>query len=176
MNIYRKGSFWFTLMVLVIVLAGIVTSFSYKAEARIVPLAVCIPTALLCILVLLSERYPKLISNFDVSLTDFAQGDSEVESRFKKTGKQSGERPSTKKVLISYGWICVFFILIFLVGYIIAIPVAAFLYLKFYWRKGWLKTLVVSLVLGGLVYGGFEILMKADMFEGILFGGITPPL
>ena len=172
MKISRKGSFWFTVLIAVIAMVGIVASFDYRAEARLIPLAICIPTLILGIIVLISERYPGLISGFDISLTDLARRDSKVESRL----KEAGERGSSKRVLTAYAWMCGFFILILLVGFAIAVPLAAFLYLKFYWRTGWLKTLAVSIVLGGLIYGGFDLLMKVDLFEGILFGGIVPPL
>ena len=172
MKIYRKGSFWFTVLIAVIILVAIVVSFDYNAKARLIPLAICIPTLLLTILILISERYPWLISKFNVSLTDLAKTDTKLKS----DSEENNERSSGKGVLVSYAWLCALFILILLVGFIVAIPAFAFLYLKIFWRTGWLKTIAVSLALGVLIYGGFDILMKANLFEGILFGGIVPPL
>ena len=68
MKIYRKGSFWFTALILVIVLTFVFLSLGYKADARLVPLLIGLSASGLAILILLSERYPRLIALFDVSL------------------------------------------------------------------------------------------------------------
>jgi len=174
MNIYRKGYFWFTMMIVVFALVMILGSFSYSAKARLVPILVGSAALIMCALLLLGEKYPRVASWFDVSLTDIVSKDSEVASRFKTGG--DGGSASTNKVLASFAWLIGLFIFIFLVGFLVAIPIYTFLYLKIAWRISWLKTLAVSIGIGGIIYGGFEVAMRADLFEGILFGAILPPL
>ena len=81
-----------------------------------------------------------------------------------------------RRLLIVLAWLVGLFVLCLLVGFLIAVPIFTFLYLKIGKRISWLKTLAVSVVMGGIIYGGFEILMELDMFRGILFGGLLPPL
>ena len=172
MKIYRKGSFWFTVLLSVIALIFLVSALDYTGRARLVPILASIPTLLMGIVILISERYPRLISGFDVSIDDFTRRDSKLEERLKEVAVPH----SAKGVLTIYGWMWGFFILIFLVGYLIAIPVSIFLYLKIRERTGWLKALAISIGIGGLIYVGFEILIGAILFEGILFGAIIVPL
>ncbi|MFC1872270.1 tripartite tricarboxylate transporter TctB family protein [Chloroflexota bacterium] len=172
MKIYRKGSFWFTVLISIIALMFIVGAFDYGDRARLVPILVGIPTLLLGMLVLISEKYPRLISGFDISVEDFTPKDEEIETRF----KQEVVQHSTKGVLTIYSWMWGFFILVFLVGFLIAVPVSTFLYIKLRERTGWLKALVISIGIGGLIYLGFEILIGTILFEGILFGAIIIPL
>ncbi|MFC1873137.1 tripartite tricarboxylate transporter TctB family protein [Chloroflexota bacterium] len=162
MKLMRNGTFWFTVLLGVIVLGFVLFSFNYKAEPRFIPLLVGIPTLIMIILVLLSERYPKLISLFNVSLGD-------VESVLKRKPAQS-ETDLGRKVLAILAWMAGFILLIFLVGFIIAVPIFVFLFLKIYTRAGWLTAVIISLIMVGLIYGGFEVLMRANMFEGLLFG------
>ncbi len=77
MKITRKGSFWFTVAVAVFVLVFISVSFTYSYEARLIPLIIGIPTLLVCIIILLAEKYPRLISGFDISITDLVSTDPE---------------------------------------------------------------------------------------------------
>ncbi len=172
MKIYRKGSFWFTLLLLIIALVVVSISFSYSERARLIPLAVGIVVSILAILVLIGERYPRLIRGFDVSLTDFTKGDLEVERRMKAVSKR-GVGTSVRTIC---AWIAGFFLLIYLVGFLIAIPVFVLLFLKIYGHIRWLNTLVVTIVTWGIIYAMFKLVMKVDLFKGILFGEITPPI
>ena len=169
MKFYRKWSFQFTLLLLAIVLAFVLLSLGYKAEAMLVPLVVGIPTLTLAILVLLGERNPRLGKLFEISLEDVIAGVERSESA-------PSETHPGRKLLTILAWIFGLFIFVFLVGYVIAIPVFTFLFLKISARAGWLTTLLLTLVMGGVIYGGFEVAMRGNLFEGILFGGILPPL
>ena len=121
------------------------------------------------ILILLSERYPRLIALFDVSLGDVAKAKECSEP-------EASETDMGRRVLAMSAWIVGLFILIFLIGFLITVPLFAFLFLKIHGHVGWLKTLAVSIVIGSVIYSGFEIAMKVDMFNGILFGDLPPPI
>jgi len=69
-----------------------------------------------------------------------------------------------------------FFILIYLVGFLIGIPLFIWLFLKICERIHWLKALVATIITWGVIFGMFNILMKVDLFRGILFGAIAPPI
>jgi hypothetical protein len=146
----------------------VLVSFGFKKDARLVPLLIGIPTLVLAITALISEKYPRLATLFNISLEDI--------TGVTETGAVPSEKDVGKKVLAISVWMVDLFILIFLVGFVIATPVFMFLFFRISVRAGWLKTLVIAIVMGGIIYGGFEILMKGNMFEGILFDAILPPL
>jgi len=173
MNIPRKGYFWFTVVLLVFALVFGAVSLTYSAEARLVPLLVAVPTALLCVVILLSERYPGLIKNFDVSITDLISTDKDLAERFKTSSDRGDDSP--RRVVANFGWFVSLFIGIFLVGFLISVTLFTLLYLKFIWRISWLKVSIVTLLVGAIIFGGFELLLEAELYRGILFGAIIPP-
>jgi hypothetical protein len=74
-----------------------------------------------------------------------------------------------RRLALVIGWAAAFMLGIYLFGFHIAIPVFAFSYLK--WR-GWHWAVAVLFAAAALafVYGAFEIGLKAQLFEGIVFG------
>ena len=171
MRIQNKGRFLFTAALLVLMLVVIAFSFQYRPGARQLPLLFAIPTAALCILMLFAERYPSLVSWFDVSLTDLVSKDS---SKY----KEKEEKVSTARggAASTFFWIFGCFISIVLIGFLISVPIFTFLYTKIQWRVAWLKALAVTVLMFIVIYYGFNVLMYADLFPGILFGAIAPQL
>ena len=170
MKFHNKWSFWFTLLLVATTLLFVALSFGYSEKARQIPLIIGIPTAILGIILLISERYPKLIERFNID-----QGDSVKVAGHDENA--SSEKKVDKRVVYFLGWLASYVILVLLVGFLIAAPMFTFLYLKITGRISWLRTLVLTIIVVGVIeYGGFEFLMKADLFKGILFGAILPPI
>ncbi|MFC2009817.1 tripartite tricarboxylate transporter permease [Chloroflexota bacterium] len=168
-SLYRKGSFWFTVLLLVIGMIFVLLSFNYKPVPRLIPFLIGIPTVMLTVLVLIGERYPRLISVFNVGVTD-------VNKMVDRGASRISQKEEMKKVLTMLLWIGGLFILIFLAGYVIATTAFVFLFLKIHGRINWFITIAMALVMGGILYFGFETLMRINMFKGILFGAYLPPL
>ncbi|MFC1872743.1 hypothetical protein ACFLYV_03395 [Chloroflexota bacterium] len=176
MNIYRKGYFWFVMMIVVFALVMILDSFNYSEEARLVPILVGVSALLMCAMLFLGEKYPRIASWFDVSLTDLVKTDpGGVASRL-KAGEGDGGSAPTKKVLASFAWLIGLYVSIFLIGFLVAVPVYTFLYLKIGWRIKLVNSSAVTIGIGAIIYGGFEVAMRADLYKGIVFGAILPPL
>ncbi|MFC2009862.1 tripartite tricarboxylate transporter TctB family protein [Chloroflexota bacterium] len=168
MKLKIKGSIWFTMLLVATVLLFVALSFGYSEKARQIPLLIGIPTVMLGILLLVSERFPKLIAIFNIDL-----GDSKVAGDDKIT---SDEKQTQKKVIHFMGWLGAYVIMVLLVGFLVAAPIITFLYLKYTAHISWIKTLLFTVIVVGIIeYAAFEFLMKADMFKGILFGAVLPP-
>ncbi|MFC1872571.1 tripartite tricarboxylate transporter TctB family protein [Chloroflexota bacterium] len=168
MKLKIKGSIWFTMLLVATVLLFVAMSFGYSEKARQIPLLIGVPTVILGILLLMSERFPKLIVMFNIDL-----GDSKVAGDDKIT---SDEKQTQKKAIHFMGWLGAYVILVLLVGFLVAAPIIIFLYLKYTGNISWIKTLLFTVIVVGIIeYAGFEILMKADMFKGILFDAVLPP-
>ncbi|MFC1971072.1 tripartite tricarboxylate transporter TctB family protein [Chloroflexota bacterium] len=168
-----KVSLIFTLLLIVFVLVLTITSFTYTTETRQMPLLVSIPTLVMASFVLISETfYPKLLRRLDVSADDFIGiNPEEVED----TEKQS--RAKVRVGLLSmYMWMISYCILVFLTGFLIATGVYLVAFLKVGTKVSWLKTIIISTVVWGLMYGVFELFMKVNLFKGILFGEILPSI
>jgi hypothetical protein len=80
------------------------------------------------------------------------------------------------KILSICLWSTGFFVLVFLFGFLIAIPIYLLLFLKLYGNIKWIKAATVALITWGAVYIFFEILLSEELFRGILFSAYVPPI
>lgn len=166
-----KRRLLFAGLVVTFTLVIVLTSFSYFPKARLLPLVVGIPTLIFSILALIGEIYPKLLRLLDVSLIDYTAGGLVKEEE--SLGKP---KDTTRQVLNLSLWLTGFFILVYLVGFLISIGVFGLLFLKVYGKVGWLKAIVVTAGTWGFIVGMFEVFMKVELFQGVLFGAIVPPI
>ena len=168
----RRGNMLFTVLLLVFILIVILTSLTYSPEARLIPLLIGGVTLILGILVLISEFYPGLLKTLDVSLMDFAASGAAKE--------MGSEKPTevqvVKKVLNISIWLAGFLVLIYFIGFLISIGMFVLLFLKVYGKRSWVKTIIVSALTWGFIYGTFEMFIKVELFRGILFEAIVPPI
>ena len=83
---------------------------------------------------------------------------------------EAERRETRRRLVLIAGWALALVVGIYLFGFRIAIPLFSFLYLK--WRGwGWVTAVVFAAAMAGFAYGVFEIGLKAQLFEGIIFGG-----
>jgi len=176
MRVHRKASasFWLNIIFLIVLLIAMIGSFNYSERARLIPLVICIGVSLLIVIVLIGERYPTLIRSFDSSLADVSRGTSK--GKLLSQSATRSEQVMLRKALIICAWLVGFFVLIYLTGFLIAVPIAVLTFLKIWGRVPWVKTIVITAVTWGFIYSLFEVIMKVDLFEGILFGGVSPPI
>ena len=168
---HNKGQLLFTMLLLLFVLAVVFGSLSYGEEAMLIPFIVGIPTVILLTLVLITENYSSLFSRFRVSADSGIAG-----SMAKDRQKDVGEREPARSILAACVWMGGFFGLVFVGGFLVGIPVFVLLYFKFSARMSWLVGTLATVATAGFIYGVFEIAMKVDLFKGIAFGSIVPPL
>jgi hypothetical protein len=71
-----------------------------------------------------------------------------------------------QRTLVSVGWIAGFFAAIVLVGFLIAVPLFVFLYLKVQGREGWVFSSVFTLVVWVFFYGLFDQLLHLPFPDG----------
>ena len=174
MNTSRKESVWVTLFLLFFCLVFVLISFTYKLKERFIPLSVGIAGLLLAALLLLGRRFPKLISKFELSMVDnFLQKDH---SKTVRTKSSKDEQHTNRKLIEIYAWTIGFLVLIYFLGFLIAIPVFMLAFIKIHGHISWTKTIAVSAVTWVLIYALFEMMLKAELFRGLLFDAYIPPL
>ncbi len=78
-------------------------------------------------------------------------------------------REEARRLVLVIGWTAAFILSTYLFGFRIAIPVFAFSYLK--WRRRhWVVAVLFAAAMLGFAYGAFDIGLKAQLFQGIVFG------
>lgn len=66
-------------------------------------------------------------------------------------------------------WIVWFVALIYLFGYLVAIPVLVFSFVKFRAGAGWAFSILGAVLIEVVVYVGFVILLNVFLYKGLLF-------
>ena len=172
-----KGS---TLLGIILVAAALLFftwSFSYSGMAGFVPLVLAFPTVVLAALCLAGERYPAIMSAFEVSLEDVlataATGEHDVEASEAQEGPKAGEFPIIVRMFV---WFTVFGVLVFISGFYISTLLFAVFFTRYQGRIGWPGTALITALALGFFYFIFEETLAVDLFDGVIFGAFVPPL
>jgi hypothetical protein len=148
----RRWDMAFSLVLVAVFAYAAVTALGYPEEARLLPLAVALPGLLLALVqVALSLRPPARV--------DAVPAD-ELESL------SPAER--TRRTAEIAGWILGIFAAVYLVGFQIAVPLAAIAYLRVMARESWLLSVVVAAMCWGLVFGIFDRVLHVPLPTGQL--------
>lgn len=125
-------------------------SFGYSTIARLLPLIVIIPTAILLGIQVIREVSKK------------------ARQKVLPEEKEMADKGIPHRYLRAPIWIGSLVISIYLLGYLVGTALFSFLYLKLHGAK-WLTT--ISYVLGviALIYGCFELALKMPLYEGVVF-------
>jgi len=153
------GNFVFTLVNTVFIVSLIVACQNYRFRLQIVPILVGIPTLFMFLLIFVK---------------DILNG----------TEKLEVEGFSIKRLGIVTGWILLFCLLIFVVGFFVATPLYMLLFFYIETRLEFVRALGLSLALSLSIWGMFYFILKTDLWPGIILsiipgiigGGSLPPL
>ena len=171
MKIYRRLSFWYSILILIVLSIAILISLTYGKNERLIPLIIATAGAVLTILVLIGEKYPDFISRFDFSITEIA-----IEGLETGNGHAAAGNIPFRGVLKFLAWTVWALVLILFIGFHFAIPVFVFTFLKIFGRLAWIRSIVAAVIATGVLYGLFEIVLKVALFKGILLGELLPHL
>lgn len=160
MRKHDKGHFIFTLFLTLFVLILLFGSLGYNKRLRIIPVTIAIPTLLFLISILIRDMIPK---NKDKIREDNAD---------------------PKIVIRIMGWMVIFSVGIFLLGFFVAIPLFSFAFLVTEAKLRYVASisLSIALLIGFLII--FSLALKISLWPGIvpeiysniIGGGTAPPL
>ena len=149
-------------------------SFSYGGMAGFVPLVLAFPTVVLAALCLAGERYPAIMSAFEVSLEDVLSTAAGSED---EAPVEEGPKPGELGLIVRmFVWFSVFGVLVFISGFYISTFLFAVLFTRYQGRIGWPGTALITALALGFFYFIFEETLAVDLFAGVIFGAFIPPL
>ena len=140
----------FSSVVLAILTILIIVSLGYSSVARLFPFIVIIPTVILLMIQTIREVQRKL------------------QQKAVPQQKEIDVKGSIYKYLRAPVWIGSFLLSIYLLGYLVGTVLFSLIYLKLHGVK-WLTTILYVLATIVLIYGGFELVLRAPLYEGLLF-------
>jgi hypothetical protein len=162
----------FTLLLSAFAFIVVLTALNYSREARLIPMIIGIIAMAFSVFITVGEIYPDLMKFAQVNPVDLITRDSEKRIIMEKPGKSKGNN----EIFKIFGWFFSFLVLIYLIGFLISICTFILLFLKFYGNTSWIKAIAISIAMFVFIYVVFEILMSIELFRGVLFGAIVPPI
>lgn len=142
-------------MLLVAVFAyATVTALTYPEGARLFPLAIAVPSFVLAVLlaiISLRSRWTSVAPAVDT--------DAEV---------ALAPQERTRRTAEIGAWFLGIFAAVYLLGFLVAIPIAAMAYLRFAARESWMTSVAVAALCWALVFGVFDRLLHVPLPAGEL--------
>jgi Tripartite tricarboxylate transporter TctB family len=132
---------------------AIFSAFAWPLKAKLFPLVISIP--LLCLA--LAEVVWVLLGSSGTAAADF------------KLSQEHPPEVARRRTLVAVAWIAGFFVLILLLGFLIAVPLLVFAYLRVQGKESWLFSAAFTLVLWAAFYGLFDQLLHLPFPPGWLF-------
>ena len=151
-------------------------SFSYGGMAGFVPLVLAFPTVVLAVLCLAGERYPAIMSAFEVSLEDVLAGAAGTEEAAGEAEEHAPKAGELALIVRMFVWFGIFGVLVFISGFYISTLLFAIFFTRYQGRIGWPGTALITALALGFFYFIFEETLAVDLFAGVIFGAFIPPL
>ena len=154
----KRGTFYFALGLFALTGFFIYLSYGYAPEVRLFPLLVGYTSLILCTLDL-------------IGLTDTALGriiDTVFSGKaVEKTGKAPKFAPKLSRQLIAMAWMVGLTIGIYIVGFMVMVPVYVFSSMLFQGKKSVKACAYGAVGTSAFIWVMFELLLKYELYRGI---------
>ncbi len=142
-------------------------SMSLGPTARLVPMAVAIPTLVLLLTQFCFDLFPKSSETADHYLHLRLQG-------VEKLRAQSGLRKSQTNNALGpvLAWFTVAPLLIVLLGFLLATPLYTIAFLRFYAREGWPKSIAIGVAISAVI----SLLLVVAIGDAVVDGWLIEQL
>lgn len=164
----------FTFFLLGIVTLMLFLTFKYRSGAKLVPLFIGILALALMLFLCAMAISPRFASWYQKleknSLTSLKA--TSLEAKIKDIGdleEKVDQRAVEKKEKIIVGWLLFLTAAVYALGFLVAIPLFLFLFLKIWGKEGWVLTLTLSGTVSVIIYFIFDFILKIPFHEGIIF-------
>ena len=152
----ERGNILLSFALIVIAIVAISLSWKWSIRAAIFPVVISIPIFIMALAELIRNLFEKKKKSNQGASLDI-QGAENMDSGL-----------VNKEDLLTFCWIAGFFLLIFFLGFTIAIPILIFLYLKYHGDETWGIVLIFTGLSWLFFYGLFVKLLQTPFTEGWL--------
>lgn len=154
-----KPAALFSLIVLIFFCVFVYEAREWRMQARLYPYAIGIPMLIFAIIqFILDLKGVKAKQSADAAPVDF---------QFAVQTEVSPEQVK-RRTITMFSWMFGFFLMIWLLGYVIAIPVMVFSYLKFQSNESWMLSTTLTVIAFVFFYTLFVKLLTLPFPEGLL--------
>ena len=152
----REKDLLFFIILLIVLAAAFVITLGYPPRARFFPIIVIS----FCGVFVLSELAKEFIARHKASSSD--------KHRQKDKKAPKPDKGNRRQFIFTVTWIGAFALLIWLLGFVVGLPLFVFAYVKTH-EEGWRWAIILPIIMFLIVYVGFGILMERPLYEGRLF-------
>ncbi len=179
MSSLRTVSFWVTLGLCVLALGMLLAALPLNEAARGFPMGVAGITLLFCLTILLAELSPRLRPIVTAALIAETASIPSDERELAPGGAAGDTRVLLRDIpwrLVSlvFGSVLAYAVGVLLLGFTIATPLYGILFARLYGGASWKGSLLLAAG-GTLGILGMSVLLKANLFPGLIGGANIPP-
>jgi len=148
--------------------AAFVAALGYSARGRLFPLIVIALLMIMLALKLFAIFSPKVASRVDIQGIEFPEQKtpSDPDEGLKEQSEDTGAWP--KEIMMVF-WLVFLLTCIYLAGFLPAVPIFLFLFLKFQGKHSWWVSILTSAAVLAFIYGMFEMVLSVEFPAGVLF-------
>lgn len=145
----------FALVLIAVFAYATVTALGFPEGARLFPAAIAIPSLVLAVLLAIISLRARGVATVPPSPDAEAEDTIAPEERTRRTAEIGA-------------WFLGIFAAVYLLGFLIAIPIAAVAYLRLAARESWPTSVAVAALCWGLVFGIFDRMLHVPLPAGEL--------
>lgn len=164
-NIYETALAVFLLIGSVV---AFVAALGFSARGRLFPLIVIVLLIIMLVLKLFAIFNSKMAERIDIQGIEFPEpkaSDKPAEGA-REIRTEAAKWPTEIMMLF---WLAFLLACTYVIGFLPAIPIFLFLFLKLQGRHSWLVSALTSLAVLAFIYGLFGIALSVQFPEGLLF-------
>lgn len=147
----------FAVVILIFFAVFVYEAWEWRLQARLYPWAIGIPMVALALLQIVFDLTGKTARK--------DTGNAPVDFQF---GQSMDSAVATRRTVSIFSWIIGFFIVIWLLGFSVAVPALVFLYLKFQAGEQWWLSVLLTVAAWLVFWGLFTRLLHLPFPEGQL--------
>jgi len=151
----RKGRFLFALFLIAVAAYAVYSASAWRFKAALFPLSVGIPLIILAATQLLLDLFGKAET----------AGGPAVDLEFTADVSPDVAR---RRVINIFLWIAGFILMVFLLGFPVAVPLFMLCYLGLQSGAGWWQSIGLTAAAWGFFYGVFQRLVRLQFEDGLL--------
>jgi hypothetical protein len=150
----NRASLGLALVIMAVSGWGVYSAFDWPLKAKLFPLVIGIP--LFC------------LAAAEAIWSVFGKGAAGEVADFKLSEGQPRD-VVVRRTVLAAGWTIGFFVAIVLLGFLVAVPLLVFAYIRLQGRESWLFTIVFTAAVWACFYGLFEMLLHLPFPPGLIF-------
>jgi len=159
MNVGRPARWaWdlaFALVLIAVFAYATVTALALPEGAKLFPAAIAIPSLVLAVLLAVISPRSRAAAGVPATPDGAAEETLAPDERTRRTAEIGA-------------WFLGIFAAVYLLGFLVAIPISAMAYLRFAAREGWVPSVAVAALCWALVFGVFDRLLHVPLPAGEL--------